>query len=223
MVIRAQHGNDSQLAMEFPTQAPVPRKAIKLDAANHPVFFRMRNQVTSRLCRYSVCSLAKLLHSLKKANPAGYPHYFSELFRIFRAYEQNGKVRMDSLPTSAQAREAHSLFINMELPYLGLRDKNNNLKWKAVSPIRQQIASAKEHFSSLCNLAGLSSLFREGRYDDFLLVFDSVEKMAMNKAKKPACPGEPRVLGHEVRLFQEIRNSGIRSKVEVLSRTGKMQ
>jgi hypothetical protein len=229
MVVFTEGRESAQLAMDFTRKGPgkmpaqVRRKAPKISSDNAPSPIQLRGEISRRLHRYAVCSLAKMLHDIKKSNPAGYPYYFKELFRIFNAYEEKGKVRMDSPPTPEQTAEAHLLLLNLERQHLLPNGRAGNMKWARVTREHQQAASAKEHFSNLCTLAGLNSLFKAGQYKDFHVVFGLLEKPIMGNARKPAAPGEPRVSGHEVRLFLEIRNSGIPEKAEILSRLDPMQ
>lgn len=228
MVVLTEGREPAQLAMDF-TQArrAMPRPATKriprLNPENAPSAVQLRGEISNRLRRYAVCSLAKMLHGIKKSNPAGYPYYLKELFRIFNAYEENGKVGLGSIPTPKQTAEAHSLLLNLERQHIQPKSKKEDPKWRGITQEHQHAASAKEHFSNLCTIAGLNALLKEGQYDDFLLVFDSLEKPIMEKAREPARPWEPRVSGHEVRLYQEMRNSGIPEKAGLLSNLEKIQ
>jgi hypothetical protein len=214
----------AQLAMAFPVAKPraKPRAISRLNAANAPSAVQLRSDITGRLRRYAVCSLAKMLHDIKKANSVGYPYYLKELFSLFNAYEENGKVRMDKLPTPEQAGKANSLLV-----WLGNSNRHSrnrdDFRWRVVTPEQQHAASAKEHLSNIFTIAGLNSLLKSGEHDDFLLVFDSIERDIMEKARKPARYGGPRVSGHEVRMFIGLRSAGIPEKVEQLSHLEKVQ
>lgn len=224
MGVFTERTNSAQIAMSFPITQPRARRTTpRLDAANAPPSVQLRSEITKRLRRYAICSLAKMLHDIKKANSVGYPYYFSELFKIFNAYEETGKVRMDKIPTTEQANQAHLLLRWLGHTSTGHSRKNDDFKWRAVTSEQQHAASAKEHLSNLCTIAGLNFLFKRGDYKYFMLVFDSLEKSIMEKARKPTRFGEPRVSGHEVRLCIEIRSVRIPEKIEQLSRLEKIQ
>ncbi len=220
MGVSTERTNSAQLAMSFHVAKPrlVSKRTPRTDAANAPSAVQLRSDVTSRLHRYAVCSLAKMLHDIKKANSVGYSYYLKELFRIFNAYEENGKARMDNLPTYEQASKALSLLAWLGHSYTRHSKNGGDFKWRAVTPEQQHAASAKEHLSNIFTIAGLNSLLRSGEHNYFLLVFDSVEREIMEKARKPQRFGEPRVSDHEVRMFIGLRNAGIPEKVEHLSR-----
>jgi len=225
MGVSTERTTSAQLAMSFPVAKPRAKRMAtsRADAANAPSTVQLRGDIAARLRRYAVCSLAKMLHDIKKANSAGYPYYFKELFRIFNAYEENGKVKMDNLPTPEQASKALSLLFWLGHSDTRFTKKGDDFKWRAVTPEQQHAASAKEHLSNIFTIAGLNSLLKSGEHNDFLLVFDSVERETMEKARKPARLGEPRVSGHEVRMFIGLRSAGIPEKVEHLSHLEKIQ
>ncbi len=225
MGVSTERTNSAQLAMFFPVAKPRGKTmaTLRWDSAKFPSAICLRSEITSRLRRHAVCSLAKMFQDIKKANSVGYSYYLSELFKIFNAHEETGKVKMDKLPTPEQVKQAHSLILRLGLSYAGYSKKNDNFKWRAVTPEQQHAASAKEHLSTLCTIAGLNSLLKEGEHNYFMLVFDSLEKSIMKKARNPVRFGEPRVSGHEVRFCMEVRSSGIPEKVEKLSHLERIQ
>lgn len=222
MVNVSERPGTAQLGFTF--NSPRPRARFRapprMDSSKSPVAMKMKGEISSFLLTCAERELSRLIQGIHKANSFGAPYFRKELLRIYNASGEGGRIRLESLPTPEQAKEAHSLLVRLRYTHCRFSNKKeDSFKWRAVTQEEQDSANALEHHSNICTVAGLGSLLATEQYSDLSMILGLLENEAIENAKKPWNPSRPRVSGHEVRFLMEMRSRGIFEKADALAET----
>lgn len=222
MVISTGSHGQRQMSLVFdpkPAPRPQPKESV-FARASLSAEMQIKEEISAKMLGHSECALTKIFASLEKASEAGAPYFRTELAKILllgKPPEKGGRAHLDAIPSKSQVRDAYALLSMLERRrFYAIPKTDEDLKWRHICPEHQATMELMEHFSNISLISCLSGLLNEGRYLDFLLVFDSVENEARERATARREFGKPRVAGHEIRLLLEMRAENVYAKVEAL-------
>lgn len=222
MVMHTEGQRPAQLGFSFPERKQKARFRAPsvLDSSKSSSSFRLKGEISAFFLNCAERELSRLIQGIWKANPIGAPYFQKELLRIYNASQERQRIKLESLPTPEQAKEAQDLLIRLRYLYSrGAAKKEDSFKWRAVPQEEQDAAYALEHHSNICIIAGLGSLLLAEQYSDLSMVLGLAENEAVECAKERWNPSKPRISGHMLRFLMEMRSRGIFEKAESLAET----